>query len=242
MQSYYEYVELKIPVGKLTTRKELPFNLLNLVTMEDTGLLSLPLSLTWEARSKTTGKKADKIAFNLKEVGETRIKDSQCNHLFKPHDGVRAKKSPSQTLLHWAKVKLKSFSRVRFFMTPWTVTYQAPPIMGFSRQKFWSRLLFPSPGIFQTQGSNLGLLHCRQTLLPSLSHLGRWWLAKAITYAVAYFACFCYYGRDDIPSSPICFLGIISAAVGDESYRIRVRQIWGISPKTGKGLGYYGFR
>ena len=63
--------------------------------MEDTGLLSLPLSLTWEARSKTTGKKADKIAFNLKEVGETRIKDSQCNHLFKPHDGVRAKKSPS---------------------------------------------------------------------------------------------------------------------------------------------------
>ena len=49
--------------------------------MEDTGLLSLPLSLTWEARCKTTEKKADKIAFNLKEVGETRIKGSQYNHL-----------------------------------------------------------------------------------------------------------------------------------------------------------------
>ena len=68
-------------MGKRTTRKELPFNLLNLVTMEDTGLLSLPLSLTWEARCKTTEKKADKIAFNLKEVGETRIKGSQYNHL-----------------------------------------------------------------------------------------------------------------------------------------------------------------
>jgi len=52
-------------VGNLTTRKELLFNLLNLVTVEDPGLLSLPLSLTWEARCKTTGKQADKIAFNL---------------------------------------------------------------------------------------------------------------------------------------------------------------------------------
>ena len=69
-------------MGNLTTRKELPFNLLNLVTVEDPGLLSLPLSLTWEARCKTTGKKADKVAFNLKEVGETRIKGYQCNHLF----------------------------------------------------------------------------------------------------------------------------------------------------------------
>ena len=30
------------------------------------------------------------------------------------------------------KVKVKSFSRVRLFVTPWTVAYQAPPSMGFS--------------------------------------------------------------------------------------------------------------
>ena len=30
--------------------------------------------------------------------------------------------------------------------TPWTVAYQAPPSMGFSRQEYWSGLLFPSPG------------------------------------------------------------------------------------------------
>ena len=37
-------------------------------------------------------------------------------------------------------------SRVRLFSTPWTVAYQAPPPMGFSRQEYWSRLPFPSPG------------------------------------------------------------------------------------------------
>ena len=57
--------------------------------------------------------------------------------------------------------------RKRLFVTPRTVAYQAPPSMGFSRQEYWSRLPFPSPGIFLTQGSNPGLLHCRQTLLPS---------------------------------------------------------------------------
>ena len=29
--------------------------------------------------------------------------------------------------------------------TPWTVAHQAPPSMGFSRQKHWSGLPFPSP-------------------------------------------------------------------------------------------------
>ena len=44
------------------------------------------------------------------------------------------------------KVKVKSFSCVRLFATPWTVTHQAPPSMGFSKQEYWSGLPFPSPG------------------------------------------------------------------------------------------------
>ena len=28
---------------------------------------------------------------------------------------------------------------------PWTVAYQAPPSIGFSRQEYWSGLPFPSP-------------------------------------------------------------------------------------------------
>ena len=33
----------------------------------------------------------------------------------------------------------------RLFATPWTVAYQAPPSMEFSRQEYWSGLPFPSP-------------------------------------------------------------------------------------------------
>ena len=42
------------------------------------------------------------------------------------------------------KVKVKSLSRIRLFATPWTLAYQAPPSVGFSRQECWSG--FPSPG------------------------------------------------------------------------------------------------
>ena len=33
----------------------------------------------------------------------------------------------------------------RFFVTAWTVAYQAPPSMGFSRQEYWSGVPLPSP-------------------------------------------------------------------------------------------------
>ena len=35
-------------------------------------------------------------------------------------------------------------SHVQLFVNPWTVVYQAPPLMGFSRQEYWSGLPFPS--------------------------------------------------------------------------------------------------
>ena len=41
---------------------------------------------------------------------------------------------------------LSHFSRVRLFATTWTVAYQAPPSMGFSRQEYWPGLPVPSPG------------------------------------------------------------------------------------------------
>ena len=44
-----------------------------------------------------------------------------------------------------SEVKVKLLSCVRLFATPWTVAYQAPPSMGFSRQEYWSGLPFPSP-------------------------------------------------------------------------------------------------
>ena len=47
--------------------------------------------------------------------------------------------------LYYIKVKVKLLSRVQLCTTSWTVAYQAPLSMGFSRQEYWSGLPCPSP-------------------------------------------------------------------------------------------------
>ena len=44
------------------------------------------------------------------------------------------------------KVKVKLLSPIQLFVTPWTIAYQDPQSMEFSRQEYWSGLPFPSPG------------------------------------------------------------------------------------------------
>ena len=53
-------------------------------------------------------------------------------------------------------VKVRVLSRVRLFVTPWTVAHQAPPSMEFSRQEYWSGLPFPSPGDLPDPGIKPG--------------------------------------------------------------------------------------
>ena len=48
--------------------------------------------------------------------------------------------------------EMKSLSRVRLFATPWTLAYQAPPSLGFSRQEYWSGLPCPPPGDLPNPG------------------------------------------------------------------------------------------
>ena len=66
--------------------------------------------------------------------------------------------------------------------TQWTVAYQAPLSMGFSRKEYCSGLPFPSPGDLP----HPGLPHCRQ-MLYHLSHQGshlRWkWLSHVWLFA-----------------------------------------------------------
>ena len=62
------------------------------------------------------------------------------------------------------KGEVKLLSCVRLFAIPWTISYQAPPSMKFSRQEYWSGLPFPSPGDLPNQGLNPDLPHCRETL------------------------------------------------------------------------------
>ena len=63
---------------------------------------------------------------------------------------------------------------------PGTAAQQAPLPMGLSRQEPWSGLPGPSQGAFLTQGSSLGLLHCR----PALCHLSRCWKGRLKTCTV----------------------------------------------------------
>ena len=62
---------------------------------------------------------------------------------------------------------MSEVSRVRLFATPWTVAYQAPPSMGFSRQEYWSGLPFPSPGDLPNPGIEPGSPAFRADTLPS---------------------------------------------------------------------------
>ena len=56
------------------------------------------------------------------------------------------------------KFKVKPLGRVQLFMTPWTLTHQAPPSLGFSRQEYWRALPFPSPGDLPHPGIKSGSL------------------------------------------------------------------------------------
>ena len=62
---------------------------------------------------------------------------------------------------------MKSLSRVPLFMTPWTVAYQAPQSVEFSRQEYWSGLPFPSPGDLPNPGIEPGSPALQADALPS---------------------------------------------------------------------------
>ena len=64
-------------------------------------------------------------------------------------------------------VKVKSLSRVQLFATPWTVAYQPPLSMGFSRQEYCSGLPIPSPGDLPDPGIEPGSPALRADALPS---------------------------------------------------------------------------
>ena len=65
------------------------------------------------------------------------------------------------------KVKVKLLSRVRLFVIPWTVAYQAPPSMGLSRQEYWNGLPFPSPGLLPDPGMEPTSSGLQADTLPS---------------------------------------------------------------------------
>ena len=56
---------------------------------------------------------------------------------------------------------------VQLFVTQWTVDYQVPQSMGFSRQEYWSGLPFPSSGDLPNPGIEPGSPALQADFLPT---------------------------------------------------------------------------
>ena len=76
---------------------------------------------------------------------------------------------------------MKLLSRVQLFVTPWTVALQAPLSMGFSRQEYWSRLPFPSPGDLPNPGIKPRSPALLADALSSEPPGKTWWKCERIT-------------------------------------------------------------
>ena len=136
------------------------------------GLLPTRLLCPWDFPGKNTG-----LACHFLLQGILQI------HGLNPC--LLHRQTDSSPLSHLASpyidmLLLSCFSRVLLCAILWTAARQAPLSMGFSRQEYWSGLPCPIQGIFLTQGSNLGLLHCRQIL-------NRWATRKAPYIDIYYF-------------------------------------------------------
>ena len=60
----------------------------------------------------------------------------------------------------------QSLSRVQLFTTPWVVAHQAPLSMELSKQEYWSKLPFPSPGDLPNPGIECGSPSLQADSLP----------------------------------------------------------------------------
>ena len=65
------------------------------------------------------------------------------------------------------KKTVKSLSRVQLFATPWTIAYQTPPSMGFSRQEYWSGVPLPPPADLPDPGIEPRCATLQADALPS---------------------------------------------------------------------------
>ena len=75
---------------------------------------------------------------------------------------------------------IQSLSRVRTFVTPWTVTCQAPLSVGFSRQEYWSGLPCPPPGDLPNPGTET-MSHMSAALAGGFLTTGATWEAPVVS-------------------------------------------------------------
>ena len=74
---------------------------------------------------------------------------------------------PKRKSIKNTRSELKLLSRVQLFATPWTVDYQAPQSMEFSRREYWSGLPLTSPGDLPNPGIEPGSPALQADAVPS---------------------------------------------------------------------------
>ena len=94
--------------------------------------------------SPQKGCQMSKLKYRTQYLGHTCSKKSCSVHLKFKFKGAACILSSNSVLKFWYLKTLQC--HVQLFRTSWTVAYQAPRPMGFSRQEYWSGLPFPSPG------------------------------------------------------------------------------------------------
>ena len=93
-------------------------------------------------------------------LGSKITADGDCSHEIKTSLLLGRK-----AMTNLATAAAKSLQSCLTLATPWTAAYQAPPSMGFSRQKYWSGVPLPSP-------TNLdSILKSRDITLPTKVHI-----------------------------------------------------------------------
>ena len=105
------------------------------------------------------------------------------------------------------KVKGKSLSCARLFVTPWTAAYQASPSMGFSRQEYLSGVPLPSPAL-ETRSGKLRYSQRHDPMKPvgeSFASCSFWWfdgnICSSFTPILSYHTAFFLYLSSYIRSS-----------------------------------------
>ena len=73
----------------------------------------------------------------------------------------------SLTCVRWYLIVVLIYISLIIIMTPWTVAYQAPASMGFSRQEYCRGLPFPFPGDLPSPGMEPRSATLRTDALPS---------------------------------------------------------------------------
>ena len=93
------------------------------------------------------------IALEIRRNRGVSIKSLLCDLYIRAHFIINfERRNVSGQLVKVPVSESVSLCRVRLFATPWTVTRQTSPSMGFSRQGYWSGLPFPSPGDLSNPG------------------------------------------------------------------------------------------